>query len=79
MVNDMNNLETIVLLVVLVLIAALLMALKQIVTLRRDLHQAHHLLDIQQEQMRFWHRMATGGAFADFINSLDLKHPERRR
>lgn len=75
----MNNLETVLLLIILFLVAALLMALKQIVALRRDLRRANHLVDLQQEQMHFWHRMATGGAFANFINSLDLGRPERRR
>ena len=49
----------------------------------RDLHQrlddANQLLAIQQAALKHWYRMATGGAFADFINSLSIDHQERKR
>lgn len=62
--------------ILLLTIAGLLMRNQ---TLSNRLGEAMHHLDFETDMKKFWFRMATGGAFAETIEHLDVDQLEHGR
>ena len=53
--------------------------IQYVAKLHRQLDEANHLIEIQFDLVRFLYAQNSGGAFAEFINSLDFDRLEHKQ